>query len=136
MIRSIINAVCAKLAESFKDAEIYDESVTQGLEEPCFFVRVISPQLTKELAGRYRLDCPVIVQYYPKRDGEENKSVIEASERIFTVLEDIEVNGRIFHGNISVEYPDDFLSATATYECLLYSEGEAAEAMEELNIKI
>ena len=71
MVNEIIEGVSVALDSVFGDGyAIYSsEEVEQGLREPCFFIKAISPSKEPKLTGRELRTCPLDIHYFSESAG-------------------------------------------------------------------
>lgn len=67
MINDIVDGISIKLNQVFGDTFkiYYDEDVSQGLTEPCFFIAVLNPSQAKVIGNRYFRQHPFDIHYFP-----------------------------------------------------------------------
>ena len=67
MVNKIINAISAKLFETFgADYTIYTENVEQYLQEPCFYIEIVAVSINQIVASRYNSNNSFDVQFFTK----------------------------------------------------------------------
>lgn len=100
MINKLISAICVALNTEFGDNyAIYKESIEQGLEEPCFFVKTISPTSSNTIKYRRQRELDFMIQYFPSTDN-VNYECNEAVDRLIDCLNDVTVDNCLIHMNI------------------------------------
>ena len=111
-LNKIIDGVCKALSDEFGAGyEIYTEYIKQGLEEPCFSVRLISPSTTQFLGKRYYMTNQFCVHYFPKSKTAVNEECFDITDRLTSCLEYITVDGDLTRGTaLSSEIVDGVLS--------------------------
>ncbi|MGN0472207.1 MAG: DUF6838 family protein [Lachnospiraceae bacterium] len=117
MINDITNGISTKLNSVFGDGyTVYSSNVEQGLEEPCFFIKLLKPISTHFLGKRKKIEYPFDVHYFPEDDS-DNDGMYEVGERLSDELEYIDLlNGDIVRGkDISFEIIDRVLHFSVTY---------------------
>lgn len=68
-INNIISGICESLFNEFGDGfEIYTESITQGLKEPCFYIKNLNSENEHYINNRYKNELLFSVQYFPKTE--------------------------------------------------------------------
>lgn len=102
------HGILRSLSEQFEGIPLYTDPVSQGLQEPCFFVTLIRTQSDPLPMGRHQRTYLFSVQYLPKTgaDGRANKDCSRVLDVLHHTLETIEAGGSIHrgthrHGNIS-----------------------------------
>ena len=87
MLNEIITGISQQLNTAFGDGyEIYKNDVEQGLNEPCFFISVIKPELSPLLGSRGIWRNPFDIHYFPKRAG-SNAELFDVAEKLIYALE-------------------------------------------------
>lgn len=87
MVNNIINAISIKLNQVFGDGyRIYDESVKQGLKEPCFFVLTLNPSQSTLIGNRYFRQHPFDIHYFPLVT-DSKRELQDMGSKLFEVLE-------------------------------------------------
>lgn len=120
MINDVLSAVCTALYDEF-GYEVYTERIEQGLEEPCFFVECISPDIELTITNRRRHSYQFAVVFFPKED-EPNKAINSVIERLYSSIEEIYVNGDLIRGgDVSTAVTDNVLTFTITYDFFMVS---------------
>lgn len=97
MINALIDGISIQLNKVFGDKyETHAEGVEQGLEEPCFFIKVLNPNQEQIVGQRYFKNNPFDIHYFPEKDNEE---CYEVAEKLFEALEYITLlNGDLIRG--------------------------------------
>lgn len=93
----MINAISRKLYELFKIDNIYSDSVEQGLNEPCFFIKEINSEVKDYRAERKRVCKSYCITYLSDKDRFDglDDELIEFGEKLllnFEIIEDLEGN--------------------------------------------
>lgn len=137
VVNKIISAICTAIHNEFGEGyEIYKESVTQDLQEPCFSVMCLNPTNEQFLGKRYYRQNIFCIQYFPST----NKSKQECNnvtERLYDCLEIIYLDKTIpTRGTqMNAEYSDGVLSFFVNYDMFVYKH-EEKEKMETYAVKI
>lgn len=117
MLNEIIEGISLQLNRVFGDGyPVYQNEVAQGLEEPCFFIAVLKPEVSPLLGRRAMLRNPFVVQYFPTDPG-QNEEMYQVAERLTEALEFITLrNGDLLHGiGMSYEAVDGVLHFFVSY---------------------
>ena len=135
MINAIIEGISAVLNGEFGDGyEIYIEDISQGLEEPCFFIQAIYPTRKLFFGKRYLSTNQFCIQYYPATE-EEHRECNDVAERMYRCLEYIAISDddRPSMGTkMKYEVTDDgVLHFFVNYDCFI-RKTEQQEPMETL----
>jgi hypothetical protein len=83
IINNIKNSIVKMLKTLYPSYEIYDETVKQGLVEPCFFVKLIDQSSVKELKNRFNFRTMFSIQYFL---DENTENMFEQYNNIAEVL--------------------------------------------------
>lgn len=99
MINDLLKGIAVKLNALFGDGyEIYDNDVTQGLKEPCFFVAVVGPSRKREIGNYWRYINPFVITYFPRTPG-DNEELVQVADIMSEGLEFITLlNGDMVMG--------------------------------------
>lgn len=134
MINSIIESISISLNAEFGDRyKIYRETKKQGLREPCFFIQCLNP--TEELFfwKRYFRQNQFCVQYFPEDGYHKNRECCAVSERLFSCLEYLDVEGDPVMGTkMRYEVVDGILHFFVNYDLFVYKTGEPVPVMGEI----
>ena len=133
----IIDGISLKLNEEFGDEyKIYPEEVKQGLNRPCFFIKLLSSDNTKVVGDTYHRTNPYCVHFYPDITNEAKTVCQEMLERLYQALEYITVDGNLVRGvNMSGEIHDEILLFYVSYNVFVRRTYEQ-EKMETLEIEL
>ena len=136
MINIIIDGICVAINSEFGDShEIYTEAVEQGLKEPCFSVLCINPKTEQFLGKRYFRTNQFCIHYFPGSD-EPRSECNSVSERLFSSLEIIEVDGELVRGtDMHCEVVDGVLSFFVNYDLFTYKGMSEETVMESFSHK-
>ena len=134
MLNDIITAIAIGLNAEFGDGyKTYTKNVTQGLEEPCFFVQVVRAALTPRLGSRYHNENAFVIQYFPQTDG-DNDELHDVAGRMITALGFVTMlNGDILRGTgINFETIDGVLNFFVHYNhhTIMLSDEEKMEDLD------
>lgn len=138
MLNEIIKGISIKLNAAFGDGfKIYQNDVEQGLQEPCFFIRILKPELSPLLGRRSMKRNPFDVLYFPSNPG-NNAELISVAEKMMESLEFITIpNGDVLRATgISYEIQDDVLHFFVSFNHTQIRPGEELPKMETLDVDI
>lgn len=133
MLNEIVKGISLALNTAFGDGyAIYQDDVEQGLEEPCFFISVLSPQLSPLVGWRSVKRNPFDILYFPTAPG-KNAEMFDIAETMMECLAQIRLpNGDLLRGTgMHYEVADDVLHFMVNYNLIL-SRREEKESMETL----
>jgi len=141
VIQKITDGIIAVLLKAFPDITVYAEQVKQGLVEPCFIVRCVTPTNTKFLGNRYKREYLFTVQYIPESDTDAQAECYAVNEILWQTLEYIKVGGDLQRGtNMRGEYNDGILTVTVNYNMFVHVVAvmgpDGIELMETLDLNI
>ncbi len=137
MINSIISGISASIFEEFGEGyEIYTERIEQGLNEPCFFISLLSQDSMQFFSSRYKKNNLFSIQYFPSTD-ETIAECNDVAQRLNNCLEWINANGDLIRGtNINSRMTDDVLHASVAYNYFAVSKSEdGVDAMREYSVQ-
>lgn len=137
MISKIIDGISTALFNEFgNDYKIYTENVTQGLDEPCFFIRCLAPTNNKFMGERYFRENLFIIQYLSD-SKESNHDFQNIFERLSDALELISVDGDMIRGtNADCDINSEVLTYKINYNMFTYKKGPKNESMGAHNISM
>ena len=121
MIERIISGILEALHEEFGEGyRLYTETVEQGLQEPCFFIFCINPNIRLFRGRRYQNTNQFSIQYLSDKD-EAMTDCNRIAERLFSCLELIPVAGDLLRGtNMEANIVDNVLTYTVNYDYFSY----------------
>lgn len=120
------------LAQAFPDIDRYGEEIKEGLTIPSFFVKLLEPAHTHELNRRYVRELPFDVHYFT----DTNKDRITMADQLTSVLEMIQVNGRLVSGiNMSWQIVDEVLHFFVTYRMQVWKQRPDDPTMQTLDVE-
>lgn len=121
-------AVHEALDAAFPKIPIAGEEIKQGLKPPCFFVRFLEPEHSKEVGRRYKRYHPVVIRYFD--ENKKNVAMYEMAEKLSSALEWIEVKGMKTRGiGMRFEIVDEVLHFFVEYNFHVLKPKDPAEKM-------
>ncbi len=134
MINDILKGVAEAVKNEFGDEYgIYTNTAEQGLNEPCFFISVLKPEIKQVLGNRYFLNSPVSVQFLSKNN---NDFINDIGSRLFDCLELITVSGDLIRGtSMSYSISDGILIFNVSYGFYFFKNKQTEEVMENMKQK-
>ena len=134
MINKIVDGMVQALnAEFGTEYEVYTEDVEQGLQEPCFLIKCVTPSIQQKLDRRYRLNNVFCVHYFPISEDEQTEC-LDVQMRLYGSLELIEHDGSLIRGTqIHSEISDGVLHFFVNYDFFAMKPKEET-AMETLEV--
>lgn len=135
MVSNLIGGVSRKIRGEFECPVYADETVFQGLSEPCFFIALTRASRSPLPGSRSRFRAQMDIAYFPRISGSYAEGW-EVGGRLLTLLRVVQLgDGDAVRGkNISFEIVDGILHAYVLYELhLLEIEDEPeGEVMEDI----
>lgn len=87
-MQDIKNALIKRLSLFTPEYPVYDESVEQGMQQPCFFVLLMESSQVREVNRRYKRFHPFDVHYFPDRAAAAPREDCELmAERLYSEIE-------------------------------------------------
>lgn len=115
MYNKLIEAIASKLDNTY-NLNVYVDSVTQGLKQPCFFVQLLEAFQKRVLMGRFLLEVSVCVQYLPldkKNASMECHSIAQELSQlleVITIEKHKQARGRQIRHNLSGDVLNFFIN--------------------------
>jgi len=136
MVNELIDGISLKLNYTFGDGfRIYSENVTQGLQEPCFFISALNPSQSQIIGNRFRSLNPFVINYFPASLN-PNIEMHSMAIRLFDALEYITLNGDPVRGTrMHYSINDDVLQFFVDYNLFVLKHVIPADDMGTLTIK-
>ena len=101
MINELISLIIQNLYATFGDSyKYYTENIEQGAKSPCFFVKVVDYNYTREVySNRSKREKDTItigvILYLNEEDEDINSKINELSKEVIYALEFMKVNNTI-----------------------------------------
>lgn len=133
MLNEIAKGICSRIYELFGDGyEIYLQDIEQGLQEPCFFVALLSPSSKPLPGGRSIRETAWLVQFFPATS--RMAELCDAADRLFDGLEYIALSdgSRLRGTRMKSEETDGILNFHVNYNYIGIRREEPEEPMEEV----
>ena len=110
----IINAIKAEFGAEYR---VYDELPEQGLKEPCFYVKFVTPTTTRAVGRRFKKSYVFNITYFPKDTINPNTECMKVVERLSVVLPDIVADKVVVHADAEItgQFVDGNLQVKAGY---------------------
>ena len=111
MINDIVTGISQKLDSGFGDKyTIYSEDIKQDLEEPCFFIGVLSSGQDKQMRRTYKKTIDFDIHYFSDKEDNVNSDCLEKADELYSTLEYIEIYGQKYRAlKMKHEVVDDVL---------------------------
>lgn len=134
MINQIKDGISIKLNTVFGNSyAIYSKTVSQDLQEPCFFILSLNPSINQVIGNRYFHEIPFDVHYFPSVSG-DNDELDQMGADLFGALDYITlVNADIVKGSkMRYEKIDSVLHFFVNYNLFTKQDLVPEEGMEEI----
>lgn len=133
-IQNLIDAIAEALFQQFGSGyEIYTEKVEQGLQEPCFMIRCVSPTKNLYLGTVYKRTNQFVIQYIPS-STDAYEECVSVMEKLFDCLENVILSGKPIHGmELQGEITDGILNFKVNYDGFVLKEQDEID-METLEV--
>ena len=114
VIKGIIDAIRTEFGVGY---QVLDELAAQGLREPCFYVKCVTPTQVHNVGIRHTKAYAFNVTYFPKDATNPTSECLEACERLLGALGAITVDGKVVRasGEMSGKIVDGNLQFSVTY---------------------
>ena len=117
MLNKVLDCMTKQLSKAFgKDYRYYVEDIPQNVKTPCFFIQPISYNIRSCGINRYKVNIPLVVEYYPENKLNDNKKMHDTANKTFDALEYLNVGGILVRSETSNhEINNDVLQMFFTY---------------------
>lgn len=131
---AVRKGVISALDQHFPDTRIYGDEISQGFQEPCFFVKLF-PGSEKRIRGnRYKRYHAFDIHFFSNAE-DINDDLHEMAEKLYSVLEYIDVNGDFCAGTeMEHEIVDGVLHFFVHFNLFVMKETEPLDEMDGLAI--
>lgn len=135
MVNEVYTGIAAELEKIFDDKlPVFFDSLPQGFEAPCFFIKLLSANSELRLWNRYELVLNFDVLYLPI--GERENVAHELNERAYGLiygLEYITLEGAPIRGtDINYKIEDGVLHFFVSYHIFILKKSERSPLMKKL----
>ncbi|WP_270167581.1 phage tail terminator family protein [Paenibacillus sp. SYP-B4298] len=125
---------------AYPDVPIYSEEIKQGLDPPCFFVKLFPVAQERQQGRRYIRQHTFDIHYFPRGfdtggAGAANEEMHWLSDTLYDVMEYIDCNGLIRGTGMRHEIVDGVLHFFVSYELHLLRQRPASPPMERMDMK-
>ena len=133
MVNEIVEGVGAALLADFPEVKVWQNDISQGMKEPCFFIAVLNPTAERRVGRCTRWRVPLDVHYFPEHYG-NNRELMEVADALFLALEAIPfADGKLRGTSRRFQVEDGVLHFMVTYEATVL-EDTGIPFMETLDI--
>lgn len=124
------------LDKEFSQITIYGEEITQGFEEPCFFIKILSSAQDKELNRRYKKNISFDIHYFSDKE-DINLDCNNMADKLYEVLEYVKVNENLYRSSdMTHEVIDGVLHFMLQFNYHVFKEIEKTEKMKKLKVEV
>lgn len=128
MIRLLVESISMALMAGFGEAyTVYDDSVEQGLKEPCFFIQCLESTNNRYMGQRYFRTNQFCVQYFPKDRENPRRECEQTAERLYEVLECLtiyDIQTQLWGKKMRHTVEDGVLNFFVNYDLFILKERE------------
>ncbi len=130
----ILDSISIKINELFgDDYKIYTDNVKQGLEMPCFFIKMLPSNKKKLIGNRYENECNLVI--HSMLDEENTEEYNDISDKLYELEYITLLNGDMLKGyGMRTEISDDVLLFFVTYKYFTYKNKAKDDDMENLTL--
>lgn len=132
MIRAYIKGIVDSISTEYgSEYQKYKKVPEQGLTEPCFLIRCITPVTVPKLRNRATKSYTFHITYFPKDTKNPELECLEVAETLSDALQTIMVDGVAVHssGEMSGKFVDGNLQFTVTYTVHAMKSDEPVDSM-------
>lgn len=134
----IVTSISQKIDEAFNQKydkyAIYGEEIKQGLQEPCFFIKILKSSIKHVLGKRYFLSQSFDIHYFPENDLNTEKEMLEIADNLYDALEYVDWEGDLVRGtNMNYKIIDDVLHFFVDYNYYILKNQTKDACFEDLN---
>lgn len=138
MTDKIFDGICKAVSEEFNNLPVYTERVVQGVNAPCFMVRLVKSETQLFMGKRYIMNNKFKITYLDENRQNENLNCASVIERLCMATEVIDYGGGCVRGsNFKCEIEENHLDLYVDFNLFVYrhtDEADNTELMQELNI--
>lgn len=135
-LNQITEGIAQALYKEFGEKyQIYDNSVKQGLKEPCFLILPVDSSRNHVIGQRYEQKSSFDIHYFPKTA--DRSEINDIQERLYGTLEYITVESSLIRGiNLEGKDTDGVLHFFVDYDMFLFKKLLEAEKMQKVEINV
>lgn len=124
------------LDEEFPSINIYNESIEQGFEGPCFFIKILSSAQDKELNIIYKKNIAFDIHYFSDKEN-VNSDCNNMADKLYEVLEYVKVNENLYKSsNMTHEVIEGVLHFMLQFNYHVIKKIEKAPKMNKLEVEV
>jgi len=96
--------------------KLYPEEVRQGLERPCFFIKLLKTSITQVCGDLYRAENLYCIHFFPKSTREPKGECYSTLDRLYMALEYIKIDDNHVRGvGMNGDIHDEILQFYVSY---------------------
>lgn len=120
MINDICIGIHQALSSHFPGVNIYKEEMEQGFEKPCFFVKIVKDDISKELHQRYRRNVFFDIRYFSDK-VKANEDCHDMANQLYEVLDYIQAGSSLLRSrNKGYEIVDKILHFFLVFDMRMF----------------
>ncbi|MFC3788361.1 DUF6838 family protein [Paenibacillus sp. GCM10012307] len=139
-VNDVRHAVSRALDAAFPDVPIYGEEIKQGLDPPCFFVKLFPVVQERQQGRRYIRQHTFDIHFFPRgfetgRTETANEDIHQLSDMLYDVMEYIDCNGMIRGSGLRHEVVDGVLHFFVSYDLHVLRQRPASSPMQAMDME-
>lgn len=136
MINKLVVGISQQLNALFGDSyDIYTEDISQGLNTPAFYIRLLQSESAQVVGTRYFRTHSFDIHFFPEGDGTEIEQCQEVMAKLLAEMEYITIETGVIRGTqISTEIIDGVLHFFVQYNFHVLKVVEPEEMMGDLTV--
>lgn len=132
-INDVYTAVTTTISQRFPNLRIYEDEMEQGIQAPCFFVKLLPVEQIQELGRRYKRNFPFDIHYYPDPNKDMQMDAHEMAEQLYELMEYITVHNKLQRGiKMKYEFKESVLHFMVEYHFRFMREKPLEQQMQTL----
>jgi len=128
MTNLLTESISIALEEAFGEGyPVYDDSVEQGLQEPCFFIQCLESANNRYRGNRYYQTHQFCIQYFPRDTVSPRPECESVAERLYDVLECLTLHDdqtQLWGKKMRHKVQDEVLNFFVNYDLFVLKESE------------
>ncbi len=135
MLNKLIESIAIKLNQEFGNGfPIHNEHTKQDLQEPCFFIKLLTSSQEQVIGKRYLREQSFDIHYFPGT-SDKNTECLDLVDVLNDVLEYIELEDSLVRGTkMRHEIISDVLHFFVDYNFHVYKDSDEEDGMDTLSI--
>ncbi len=128
MIRLLVESISIALNRAFGEGyTVYDDSVEQGLQEPCFFIQCLESTNNRYRGKRYYRTHQFCIQYFPRDTISPRPECETVANQLYDALECLTLHDdqtQLWGKKMRHEIQDGILNFFVNYDLFVLKETE------------